>query len=774
MQKHEGSQNPDLDKRKPWLRAAVAAMEDGLVLTDAEGYITFINPAAQAMTGWSLEEVRGALLDTRLQLLNPETGRPLEPDPAKALREGQIVELAQPTVLAGKKGHERLIEGRVVPVRNRDQHLTGLMVLLRDVTQRQRAERAVEEGIHFGDTILATLRDPFLVLDRELRVKSANRAFYETFRLTRADAEQKHLFELHEGQWNIPQLRARLEQVAMEDRAFEDFEVDQIFPVLGRRSLLFSARRFHRVGNHTDLVLLSVEDVTARKWAQAALEDSEHRYRRLFETAKDGILILNVPSGQIIDANPFIRDLLGYTFDELCGKELWEIGLFEDKQANQEAYRELQRTGYIRYDHLPMRSKNGHEVAVEFVSNSYRVEGKAVIQCNIRDITERSRLEQQTQAQAQELADLNRRKDEFLAMLSHELRNPLAAVHNALQLLRLQSNDSSLQRQARLIVERQVGQLTHLVDDLLEISRITTGRIRLRLEGLDVRGVVERAVEAVQTAIARRRHELRVSLPERPLWLVVDAGRLEQVLVNLLNNAAKYTDEGGQIELSVTEDRGEVTIRVRDNGIGIARPLLSRIFDPFTQAERSLDRSEGGLGIGLTLAQRVIELHGGKIEAHSEGAGQGSEFVIRLPVPTSQPAHEGTPPPTAQKPSTAWRILVVDDNVDAADSLAMLFTIAGHDARVAYSSEVALELATEYRPDFVLLDIGLPGMDGYEVARRLRQRSELENLRLIALTGYGQDTDRARSVEAGFDHHVVKPVEFESLSSLLASLAARK
>jgi len=244
--------------------------------------------------------------------------------------------------------------------------------------------------------------------------------------------------------------------------------------------------------------------------------------------------------------------------------------------------------------------------------------------------------------------------------------------------------------------------------------------------------------------------------------------------VNLLNNAAKYTDEGGQIELSVTEDRGEVTIRVRDNGIGIARPLLSRIFDPFTQAERSLDRSEGGLGIGLTLAQRVIELHGGKIEAHSEGAGQGSEFVIRLPVPTSQPAHEGTPPPTAQKPSTAWRILVVDDNVDAADSLAMLFTIAGHDARVAYSSEVALELATEYRPDFVLLDIGLPGMDGYEVARRLRQRSELENLRLIALTGYGQDTDRARSVEAGFDHHVVKPVEFESLSSLLASLAARK
>ena len=241
--------------------------------------------------------------------------------------------------------------------------------------------------------------------------------------------------------------------------------------------------------------------------------------------------------------------------------------------------------------------------------------------------------------------------------------------------------------------------------------------------------------------------------------------------MNLLNNASKYTDGGGHLEINVSQTDPHVIIRVCDNGIGIPRALLTRIFDPFTQAERSLDHSEGGLGIGLTLAQRVIEMHGGTIEAHSEGPGRGSEFVIRLPMRACQAAHHAIPDTTLHKTKAAWRILVVDDNVDAADSLALLFKADGHDAQVSYSSQAALELASKYRPDFVLLDIGLPGMDGYEVARRLRVQADVQNLRLIALTGYGHETDHARSKEAGFDHHVVKPVEFEALSSLLASLA---
>ena len=263
-------------------------------------------------------------------------------------------------------------------------------------------------------------------------------------------------------------------------------------------------------------------------------------------------------------------------------------------------------------------------------------------------------------------------------------------------------------------------------------------------------------------------------MPPQPLWLQVDPGRLEQVLVNLLSNASKYTDRGGNIALVVAPDEEHVVIRVSDNGIGIARGLLARIFDPFIQAERSLDRAEGGLGIGLTLAQRVIEMHGGTIEAHSEGPGRGSEFVIRLPSRSAPMEDESSPQAPVKEPREAWRILVVDDNVDAADSLAMLFQADGHDAKVAYSSEEALLLARDYRPDFVLLDIGLPGMDGYEVAKRLRAQPELQNLRLIALTGYGQDSDVARSREAGFDHHVVKPVQFDSLNSLLASLATRR
>jgi CheY-like chemotaxis protein/anti-sigma regulatory factor (Ser/Thr protein kinase) len=318
-------------------------------------------------------------------------------------------------------------------------------------------------------------------------------------------------------------------------------------------------------------------------------------------------------------------------------------------------------------------------------------------------------------------------------------------------------------------MERQSRQLARIVDDLLEIARITTGRIRLRLEGLDVRGVVERAVEGVRPLVAQRQQTLNTFLPPQPLWLQVDAGRLEQVLVNLLNNASKYTDRKGQIELQVVRENDQVVIRVRDNGIGIARGLLPRIFEPFVQAERSLDRAEGGLGIGLTLAQRVIDMHGGSIEAHSEGPGRGSEFVIRLPVKVPPHADESSADTEAQKAARVWRILVVDDNADSADSLAMLLQGNGHDTKVAYSSEAALQLATEYRPDFVLLDIGLPGMDGYEVARRLRAQTTLGNLRLIALTGYGQDSDRARSREAGFDHHLVKPVEFTSLSSLLES-----
>ena len=521
--------------------------------------------------------------------------------------------------------------------------------------------------------------------------------------------------------------------------------------------------------------VLSDDEARSAVAVMAALEASETRYRRLFETAQDGILILDVASRKIVDANPFIKRLLGYTHNELLGKELWEIGLFEDIAATQEAFRELTETGYIRYEHLPLLDRAGASVEVEFVSNVYRAADRDVIQCNIRDITRRTDLERRAREQATALADLHRRKDEFLAMLSHELRNPLSSIVNALQLMRLQRGEENLlQQQARTILERQVAQLSRLVGDLLEISRVAVGRLRLQVESVELRGIVAMAVEATRGAIERRSHVLTVMVPDAPVWLVADAARLEQVVVNLLDNAAKYTEPGGRISLSLEIDGGTAILRVRDNGHGIAVNLLPGVFDLFSQADRTLDRAAGGLGIGLTLVRALVELHQGQVSATSAGVGHGSEFVVRLPV-----AEPGGPVPApngnAPIPSVAsgLKLLVVDDDVDAADSLALLLRMLGYEAVVAYSGVTALLAAVELRPSAVILDLSLPGMDGYELARLLRQHPQLATVALIALSGHGEPADVERSLGAGFGTHLVKPLDLARLQAVLGSLAAR-
>lgn len=500
------------------------------------------------------------------------------------------------------------------------------------------------------------------------------------------------------------------------------------------------------------------------------LHDSEERYRRLFETTKDGVLVLDFTRGRIVDVNPFMIELLGYPYAHFLDKELWEIGLFSDRSANEASVRELKEQGYIRYDNLLLESQRGGKVEVEVVANVYSEDQHSVIQCNIRDITERRRLERQTQEQAEALAELHQRKDEFLAMLSHELRNPLSAIFNALHILRIQDTGNPIQQKAKSVIERQVGQLAHLVDDLLEVSRVITGGIQLHQERLEMRGIVDRAIESVRPLIDQRKHELEVSLPAEPIWLQGDPTRLEQVVVNLLNNAAKYTDEGGQIQITAQQEGAEVVLRVRDTGIGVAPELLPRVFDLFTQADRSLDRSQGGLGIGLSLVQKLVELHGGTVTAQSAGLGQGSEFIVRLPA-LSLVSESIAPIKTAKPQAHTSRVLVVDDNKDAADMLVMMLQMFGHEVQAAYDGQTALETAVEYQPTFVLLDIGLPDMNGYEVARRLRQQPETKRVLLIAMTGYGQDSDRQQSQEAGFDYHLVKPVEPQKLQDLLETLA---
>ena len=436
---------------------------------------------------------------------------------------------------------------------------------------------------------------------------------------------------------------------------------------------------------------------TQRTKAEHARDASEIRYRRLFESAKDGILILDAQTGEIEDANPFMSQLLGYPREHFLGKQLWEIGLFQDMEQSKAAFRDLQAKGYIRYEDLPLESKDGERREVEFVSNAYPVGDRLSVQCNIRDITERKRMERQLQEQTKQLANAHRRKDEFLAVLSHELRNPLAPIVNALHILRLQDGENPLQKEARGVIERQVRHLSRLVNDLLEVSRITTGRIRLQMERVTLGGIAKQAVETFRPLIDRHCQTLSVSLPKELIWLEADSTRLEQVVGNLLGNAVKFTGEGGRIWLTVDREGPDAVLRVKDSGIGISAELLPHVFDLFAQADKSLDRPEAGLGIGLALVKSLVELHGGTVEAHSAGPQQGSEFIVRLPVLTTAPALTAAPtapavndhrgPSGPAKAADLLRVLVVDDNVAAAKMSAMLLHEYGYEVRMAHCGE---------------------------------------------------------------------------------------
>ncbi len=399
-----------------------------------------------------------------------------------------------------------------------------------------------------------------------------------------------------------------------------------------------------------------------------------------------------------------------------------------------------------------------------------RVMARVVTERQLEEARARVFREQAARAEAEAerkaLADEDRRKDEFLAMLAHELRNPLSAIASAVDLAR---RDPSRDQAAwsNDVITRQVGHLTHLIDDLLDVSRIRLGKIHLRKAPLDVSDSIARAVETVRPLIDRKGHALTVSIAPGPLSVEADPTRLEQVVVNLLTNAAKYTDDGGKITLSAARDADSVVIRVADTGVGIAAEMLPRIFDLFIQVEGSLDRSQGGLGIGLTLVQKLVSMHGGTISVSSDGPGQGSEFLIRLPA-IDRPSLAPASPPSPSSPRSASRkVLVVDDNADSARGLARFLKLSGHDVAVAHDGPSAIEVACGFSPEVILLDIGLPGMDGYEVASRLRSGG-FPSAVIVAVSGYGQDDDRRRSRDCGIDHHLVKPIDHDQLLAMIA------
>jgi two-component system CheB/CheR fusion protein len=501
--------------------------------------------------------------------------------------------------------------------------------------------------------------------------------------------------------------------------------------------------------------------------------DAAGRLAAIVESSDDAIVGKTL-EGIVTSWNAAAERVFGYTAEEMIGQPIRKL-VPEDRLDDLPHILDQIRRGR-RVDHFETERirKDGQRIFVSLTISPIRDDSGRVVGASkiARDVTERKAFDsereqllgiaQRAWAQAE---GANRAKDDFLAMLGHELRNPLAAVRNALHSARV---DPRRTARALEIAARQTDQLARIVDDLLDVANIAQDRIRLNVKRVAVGDIVEHALEATRFLVEARHLTLSVSRIDSDAHVNGDATRLEQVVVNLLSNAVKYTEPGGRVEVAAERSGSDAVIRVRDDGIGIAPDLLPRIFDLFVQAERGLDRAQGGLGIGLSVVRSLVALHGGRVEAHSAGTGHGAEFVVRLPLASAEDAAAPSGPMHVEPEALAkTRVLVVEDNADAAEGLMMLVEAYGHDVRAAADGLSALEMAETYLPDLMLVDIGLPGIDGYEVARRVHQSPRLANVAVIALTGYGKDEDRQRTRSAGFVHHIVKPVDPTALRAIL-------
>jgi PAS domain S-box-containing protein len=514
---------------------------------------------------------------------------------------------------------------------------------------------------------------------------------------------------------------------------------------------------------HVRGFLKITRDLSERKAAEEALRQSEERFRLILESVQDYAIFMLDVEGRVASWNVGAERIKGYTAAEIIGQHFSVFYTSEDVAAGRpEKYLAKALTeGRIEVEGWRTRKDRSLFWADVVITALFDKEGNHRGFAKItRDMTAQRKIEEL------ELAD--RQKNTFLAMLAHELRNPLAPIRSGLELLAMDGVDERTVDETTEMMQRQVSHLVQLVDDLLDVSRIVTGKISLRREPVEMSEIVRAAAEEVQSALDARGHELMVTMPQKSIVIDADVVRMAQVLTNLLTNAAKYTPKPSQIWLKVERDSGHVVLRVRDEGVGMAAELLPRVFNLFVQADHSLARTEGGLGIGLTLTKRLVELHGGTIEATSDGPGKGSEFTVRLPI-SEHPAAARPRGHGGDSGRTARRVLVVDDNVDAAITVASLLKAWGHDVHVVHNGPAAIDAAGHYRPEIVLLDIGLPGMSGYEVARKLRRDPQHRGVLIAALTGYGQAEDRARSHAAGFDYHLTKPPDTSMLEQLVSS-----
>ena len=662
--------------------------------------------------------------------------------------------------------------------------------------EAQQAAQRLEDNVALLDAMLVNAPVGISFFDRDLRYVRINAMMARINGVDSASVAGRSLAEV------LPDVAPQVEPICRRVLATGEpvlgLEVSGETPAAPGERRHFLANYYPILSREGPPVGLgsAIVEITERKRAEEALRETNQTLRALIQACPLAVMVLRPEDGTVQLWNPAAERIFNWTEEEVLGRPLPAVPAERWEEFRQNLESVLAGVPFQGIQTCRVK-KDGTLIDVSLWAAPLPApEGMRVLAI-VDDITERQRLvadrgrlEEELRQRVEELAAADRRKDEFLAMLAHELRNPLAAISNAGHVLDRKGTGGDGPRDPRshellAMIGRQIRHLSRLVDDLLDVSRFSRGRIELRKEPVELRRAIEGAVETVRPLAEQRRHRLTVSLPEEPLWMEADLTRIEQVLANLLHNAAKFTEPGGSIDLiataaitAITAPEGsEAVIQVRDDGAGISPELLPNVFDLFVQEERSLARSRGGLGIGLTLVRALVERHGGSIEAASEGPGRGSTFTVRLPLMAGDvnagagltPAREGTSPSPTHGEAEPARVLLVEDNLDAAEALGELLRMWGHEVEMAHDGVSALRTARQTRPGVVLLDIGLPGMDGYEVARELRSMPGLTATRLIALTGYGQESDRHRSRLAGIDHHLVKPVDLEQLRALLGS-----
>lgn len=516
-----------------------------------------------------------------------------------------------------------------------------------------------------------------------------------------------------------------------------------------------------------------------RNSLELALEVSELRYRRLFETAQDGILILDADSGRIIDVNPFLLDLLDYPFESIIGRELWEIGLFEDIAANKAAFAKLQTEEYIRYENHPLRTQGGKVIPVEFVSNVYFVGEQKVIQCNIRDISRRSEIQALANTEVVALELAARVKDDVIALLSHELRTPLAAISSMIDVMELGQDvvahlprgdmPSYFSKRGLALIRRNVQTLARVMNELLDLTQFAKGTVRLNLETVDAHETIDFVLENLESQQRSKEIAIDLRLLAQDSHIQADAAKVEQVLTNLIGNAVKFTAEGGKVSIVTRNEGGNrLVVEVSDTGIGIPADALGRIFAPFEQGDSSIHSRYGGLGLGLSIAHRLMDAHGGSLEAASEGADRGAKFTARFNLnrlPSENTLETSRP---AAAVGAGLRILLVEDHEEARRSLYTLLESQGYKVRAAANVQDALDLGARHVFDLLIADVGLPDGNGLKLLERIKQNST--ELQGIVISGHGMPQDILDSAAAGFASHMVKPIQFPELRRTLEAL----